>query len=138
MKLRSLIAIAAVVAGVVLLFAQINAQNAPAAGAGVQRTVVERGDVSIPGREAVGISVEIAPGARTGRHTHPGDEIDYVIEGTGELLIDGKPAKALKAGIASVIPGGTIHDAHNNSTQPLKIWAVFHVEKGKPITAPVQ
>ena len=138
MRLKHLILLAAALTSMGLLFAQTNGQNAQVAAGGVQRTVVERGDVSVPGREAVGISVEIAPGARTGRHTHPGDEIDYVIEGTGELLIDGKPAKPLQPGVASVIPGGTIHDAHNNSSQPLKIWAVFHVEKGKPITAPVQ
>jgi len=104
----------------------------------VKRDVVQRGDVSVAGREAVVIHVEIAPGARTGRHTHPGDEMDYVLEGTGELLVDGQPAKALKPGDASVIPAGTIHDAHNNGTAPLKIVGVYVVDKGKPITAPVQ
>jgi quercetin dioxygenase-like cupin family protein len=80
--------------------------------------------------------VEFAPDTRTGRHTHPGDEIDYVLEGQGELLIDGQPAKMIKAGDASVIPGGTVHDAHNTGRQPMKVLAVMVVEKGKPITAP--
>jgi quercetin dioxygenase-like cupin family protein len=80
--------------------------------------------------------VEFAPDARTGRHTHPGDEIDYVLEGQGELLIDGQPAKMIKAGDASVIPGGPVHDAHNTGRQPMKVPAVMVVEKGKPITAP--
>jgi quercetin dioxygenase-like cupin family protein len=123
----------------VLLLGVIFAQTPPAQNTGVKRTILDRADASVPGREAVGILAEFAPDARTGRHTHPGDEIDYVLEGTGELLIDGKPAKHLSAGVATVIPGGTVHDAHNLSAiQPLKIWAVFHVEKGKPITTNVQ
>lgn len=103
----------------------------------VKRTVLQRGDVSITGREGVSILVEFAPGARTGRHTHPGEEIDYVLEGQGELLMDGQPPRFLKAGDASVIPGGTVHDAHNTGAQPMKVVAVMVVEKGKPITTPV-
>jgi len=60
--------------------------------------VVEKGDVSVPGREAVIARVELAPGARSGRHTHPGDEISYVLEGEGELLIEGQPPRKIKAG----------------------------------------
>jgi len=56
---------------------------------GVQRTVVQKADVSVPGREAVIARVEIAPEARVGRHTHPGDEISYVLE--GEILVEGQP-----------------------------------------------
>src|SRR5215471_14339932 len=46
---------------------------------GLQRTVVDREDVSVPGREAVIARIELAPGAFAGRHTHPGDEISYVV-----------------------------------------------------------
>ena len=49
-----------------------------------------RADVSMPGREAVVARVEVAPGPKAGRHTHPGDEISYVMEGEGELRIDGE------------------------------------------------
>ena len=52
---------------------------------GLQRTIVHRADVSVPGREAVITRVEIAPNGRAGRHTHPGDEITYVLEGEGEI-----------------------------------------------------
>ena len=75
MKAIKLVLIAA--AGVLLL-----AQNP-----GVQRTVVQRKDISVPGREAVIAHVEIAPGASVGRHTHPGEEISYVMEGEGKVLI---------------------------------------------------
>ena len=104
---------------------------------GVQRTVVQRKDISVPGREAVIAHVEIAPGASAGRHTHPGEEISYVMEGEGEILIQGQPAIKIKAGDGFVVPNGAIHDAHNTGTQPLKLAAVYVVEKGKPLATPV-
>ena len=103
---------------------------------GIQRTVVEKADVSVPGREAVVARVEIAPGASAGRHTHPGDEISYVMEGTGEILIEGKPPRKVKAGDGFVIPAGAKHDAHNTGTTPLRLAGIYVVEKGKPLATP--
>ena len=125
MKAIQFVLIAA--AGVLLL-----AQNP-----GVQRTVVQRKDISVPGREAVIAHVEIAPGASVGRHTHPGEEISYVIEGEGELLVQGQPPLKVKAGDGFVVPNGAIHDARNTGTQPLKLAAIYVVEKGKPLATPV-
>jgi len=65
---------------------------------GLTRTLVGKADVSIPGREAVVARVEVAPGAKAGRHTHPGDEISYVLEGEARLLVDGQPARVVNAG----------------------------------------
>src|SRR2546426_7598656 len=87
---------------------------------GLQRTIVHKADVSVPGREAVITRVEIAPNGRAGRHTHPGDEITYVLEGEGEILIEGQPALKIKAGDGFVVPGGAKHDAHNTGTGTLK------------------
>jgi quercetin dioxygenase-like cupin family protein len=100
---------------------------------GVQRNIVTRGDVSVPGREAIIASVEIAPGASVGRHTHPGEEISYVTDGEGELLIEGQPVRKLKTGDGMIVPAGAKHDARNTGTKPLKIVAVYLVEKGKPL-----
>jgi quercetin dioxygenase-like cupin family protein len=58
---------------------------------GLQRTVVHRADVSVPGREAVIVHVEMTPGGATGLHTHFGEEMSYVEEGEGELSIEGQP-----------------------------------------------
>jgi quercetin dioxygenase-like cupin family protein len=102
----------------------------------VKRTVVKTGDISVPGREAVIANVEIAPGGAVGRHTHPGDEISYVVAGEGEILMEGKPPLKIKAGDGFVVPGGTKHDAHNTGTQPLRLIAVYVVEKGKPLATP--
>jgi quercetin dioxygenase-like cupin family protein len=107
-----------------------------AQASGLTRTLVGRGDVSVAGREAVVARVEVAPGARAGRHTHPGDEISYVLEGQGELLIDGQPPRAIKAGESFIIPAGVVHDAHNSSDAPIKLVGVYVVEKGKPLATP--
>jgi quercetin dioxygenase-like cupin family protein len=103
---------------------------------GIQRTVVQKADVSVPGREAVIARIEIAPNARAGRHTHPGDEISYVTDGEGEILIEGQPPRKVKTGDGFVIPGGSKHDAHNTGTTPLKLVGVYVVEKGKPLATP--
>lgn len=103
---------------------------------GLSRTMVGKADVSVPGREAVVAKVEVAPGSRAGRHTHPGDEISYISEGEVDLLIDGQPPRTLKAGETFVVPAGVIHDAHNASNGTVKLIGVYVVEKGKPLATP--
>jgi quercetin dioxygenase-like cupin family protein len=103
---------------------------------GFKRTIVERADVSVPGREVVITHVEINPGVSVGRHTHPGEEISYVTEGEGELLIEGQPVRKLKAGDGFVVPSGAKHDARNTGTTQLRLVAMYLVEKGKPIATP--
>lgn len=123
-------------------FALIGATLALATGtllaqnSGLTRTMVGRADVSVPGREAVVARVEVAPGAYAGKHTHPGDEISYVLEGEAELLIAGQPPRIVKAGEAFVIPAGTVHDAHNATDKPIKLVGIYVVEKGKPLATP--
>ncbi len=124
-------------AGLVAMGFLAAASGLRAQNPGIKRTVVFTGDVSVPGREARIASVEIAPGANAGHHTHPGDEITYVMEGQGELLIDGEPPLKFKAGEGFVVKAGLKHDARNTGTQPLKLAAIYVVEKGKPTTTPV-
>ena len=109
-----------------------------AQASGLTRVMVGKADVSVPGREAVIARVEVAPGAKAGRHTHPGDEISYVMEGEATLLVDGQPPKLVKAGESFVVPAGVVHDAHNNGTAPIKLVGVYVVEKGKPLASPAQ
>ena len=102
----------------------------------IQRTVLQRKDISVPGREAVIARVEIAPMAYAGRHTHPGEEISYILEGEGEILIEGQPALKVKAGDSFIIPAGAKHDAHNTTAQPLKLVGVYVVDKSQPMATP--
>jgi quercetin dioxygenase-like cupin family protein len=106
-----------------------------AQASGIKRTVVTKQDVAAPGREAVVARVELEPGAVAGRHTHPGDEISYVLEGEGELLIEGEDPRRVKAGEAFVIPAGKVHDARNVGGTVMKLVGVYVVDKGKPLAA---
>jgi quercetin dioxygenase-like cupin family protein len=107
-----------------------------AQASGLKRELLKKADVSAPNHEAVVARVEVAPGILAGRHTHAGDEISYVLEGEGEVLIDGEAALKIKAGEAFVIPAGKVHDARNTGSGPLKLIGVYVVEKGKPLATP--
>ena len=101
-----------------------------------RRTVLQQADLSVPGREAVTAVAELQPGAAAGRHTHPGEEVGYVLEGTVLVEQDGKPAQTLNAGQAFLIPAGMIHNATNKGTGAARILATYIVEKGKPVATP--
>ncbi len=119
-----------------LLLGLACAGSAMAQNSGLTRTLVGRADVSVPGREAVVARVEVAPGAKAGRHTHPGDEISYVLEGEATLLVDGQPPRTIKAGESFVVPAGVVHDAHNDGSVPTRLVGVYVVEKGQPLASP--
>jgi quercetin dioxygenase-like cupin family protein len=103
-----------------------------------KRTELQRGDVSVPGREVVQAIAEIPSGVAAGRHTHPGEEFGYVLEGTVVVEIDGTPARTLKAGEGFIIPAGRIHDARNTGKAMARVLATYIIEKGKPVATPVQ
>ncbi|MES2322328.1 MAG: cupin domain-containing protein [Pseudomonadota bacterium] len=111
---------------------------AAAQSCGITRIPVTRADVAAPGREAVVMRVEIEAGGLAGRHTHPGDEISYVLEGEGEVLIDGEPARRVKAGEGFVIPAGKVHGARNVGSTTMRLIGVYVVDKDKPLAAPAK
>ena len=128
MKLAQAAAAAVVAAGLV---AGVWAQQ-PA----FKRTVLQQVDISVPGREAVTALAEFPAGVAAGRHTHPGEEIGYVLDGQVLLEQDGKPAATLHAGQTFLIPAGTVHNATNTGTTIARVVATYLVEKGKPLATP--
>lgn len=118
-----------------ILIVMFIAGTALAQTGAIRRTVLQKTDVSVPGREAVVARVELDAGVAAGRHSHPGDEISYVLEGEGELLIDGEDPRRVKAGESFVIPAGTVHDAVNTGKSTMKLVGVYVVEKGKPLAS---
>ena len=99
----------------------------------VRRTDLQRHDLSIPGREAFQVRVDIDPGITAPRHSHPGEEIIYVLEGLMKYQIDGQPPVTLKAGDVYFIPSGAIHSATNVGSTNAAELATYVVEKGKPL-----
>jgi len=122
-----------VMAAAVLIVATASALPGARAQEGIKRTDLQRHDLSAPGREAIQVRVDFAPGAAFGRHTHPGEEIIYVIEGLLEYQVEGKPPVTLKAGDVLFIPAGTIHAAKNVGSSNAAELATYIVEKGKPL-----
>jgi quercetin dioxygenase-like cupin family protein len=105
---------------------------------GARRIDLQRHDLSVPGREVIQVVVELEAGTTAPRHSHPGEEIIYVLEGTWEYTLDGKPPVVLKAGDVLFIPAGVIHSARNVGTGRGAELATYVVEKGKPLITPVE
>lgn len=128
MKAMQMVATAALIA--VSAFALPAARAQPS---GIKRTDLQRHDLSVPGREAVQVRVDLAPGVAFGKHTHPGEEIIYVLEGALEYEVEGKPPVTLKAGDVLFIPAGAVHSARNVGNVTGSELATYIVEKGKPL-----
>ena len=105
--------------------------------AGTRRIDLQRHDLSAPGREMIQARVEIDPGVTSPRHTHFGEEIIYVLEGSLEYQVEGKPPVTLKAGDVLFIPAGTVHAAKNVGSGNAAELATYVVEKGKPLVTVV-
>jgi quercetin dioxygenase-like cupin family protein len=102
---------------------------------GIKRTPLQKVDFPA-GYNTVTAVAEIPAGGAAGRHSHPGAETGYVLEGELELVIDGQPPKKLKAGESYQIPEGAIHDAKASGDKPMKVLAVYIVKAGEPLAKP--
>jgi quercetin dioxygenase-like cupin family protein len=105
---------------------------------GIKRTELQRHDLSIPGREVIQVRGDFPPGAAVPKHTHPGEELVYVLEGTLEFQLEGQPPVTLKAGEVLFVPAGTVHTAKNVGSGSSAAFSTYIVEKGKPLSTLVQ
>ena len=127
--MRKIVAVLIAVAGIGTLAAQ---------QPGFTRKLIQDQNLSIADRHAVQALAEFIPGGAAGKHTHPGEELGYVVEGTLELLIEGQPPRVVKAGEAFFVPAGVVHDGRNIGSGPAKVLATYIVEKGKPVASPAK
>jgi quercetin dioxygenase-like cupin family protein len=114
------------------------AQNLPTAVTqtqGLKRIPLQKFDVPPGEREAIVAIVEIAPNTDVARHTHPGPETNYVLEGDLTLNAEGQPPRMLKAGDSSYVPAGIPHAARSGANGA-KLVVIYIVEKGKPLATP--
>jgi quercetin dioxygenase-like cupin family protein len=121
--------IAAAVAASVIAVSALAQQSA------IKRTPLQSIDFPAGYTVVSGIA-EIAPGNCAGRHTHPGTESTYVMEGAAILKVEGQPDRIVKAGESFVIPPNIPHDGCVQGGQPFKVLATYVVEKGKPLASP--
>src|SRR5688572_5201672 len=122
-----------IMAMVALVVGSSFAPHVASAQPGITRTDLQRHDLGIPGPEVIQVRPDIAPCLAFGQHSHPGEEIVYVIEGALVYEVEGKPPVTLKAGEVLFIPAGTIHAAKNVGRINGAELATYVVEKGKPL-----
>ncbi len=103
---------------------------------GVQRQVLQRAPGPSDGQEVLLVKVEIAPGAAAGRHSHPGVETGYVVEGEVVMEVDGEAPRRLFPGDSYLVPAGRIHDVRAVGARPARALATFVVERGSPLATP--
>jgi quercetin dioxygenase-like cupin family protein len=134
--MRPIVVLLAVLA--IFAIGSVSAQQAPVQPPPVKRTPI--GKVEVPGSnyEVVTAMVELQPGFKAGRHSHPGTVQAQVLDGEFLLAIDGQPEKIFTAGQSLEVPNGAIHNEGAVGSKPAKLIAVYVVEKGKPLVQPVQ
>ena len=128
MKKHQIIATAVLIAGTSLALSMARSQES-----GIKRADLLQHDLAVAGRQVVQVRVDFAPGVAFPAHSHPGEEIAYVIEGVLEYRLDGKPPVTLKAGEVLFIPAGAVHSAKNVGSSNAAELATYIVEKGKPL-----
>ena len=99
----------------------------------IKRTDLQRHDLSASGYEAIQVKVDLEKGSSFGNHSHPGEEVIYVLEGIFEYEVEGMPPVTLKAGEVLFIPDGKIHSAKNVGDGKASELATYIVRKGEPL-----
>jgi quercetin dioxygenase-like cupin family protein len=99
----------------------------------LERTEVQRASSSIPGREIVQVLTEIPVGVESGWHTHPGEEVGYILTGTVEMRIRDSDTLLLHAGDGFLIPPGTPHNARDLGPGTGRMLSTYIVEIGQPL-----
>jgi quercetin dioxygenase-like cupin family protein len=133
MKNTRIMAAALLIVGSGLTLAAAQAQQP-----GLRRTDLLQHDLSIPAREVDQVRVDFEPGAVSIKHSHPGEEIAYVLEGSLEYQLEGRSPVTLHAGEALFIPAGVAHVAKNVGSGKASELATYIVEKGAPLVVPVK
>ena len=126
-----------VTGAVVLVLAGAGA-TALVAQTGFSRIILQDQPLSVPGRHTVTARAEFAPGASAGLHTHPGEEMGYMLEGGVELSVEGRPTAMLEPGDVFFIPAGVPHNGRNLGATKAALLSVFVAEQGKPLATPVK
>jgi quercetin dioxygenase-like cupin family protein len=108
----------------------------PVTTPGVTRKILSQIDGPTPGYVTLVVDIEIEPGVTIGRHTHPGIESAYMLDGGFDLPIEGQPMVAFKPGMGVVVPPNTPHAGGKNGDKKSHIISTYIVEKGKPLASP--
>ena len=123
--------------GIAALLLFSAAAMAEDATSGIKRTPLQSIDFQDGYKTVIGLA-EVAPGAQSGAHSHPGLETGYILEGEVLMSVDGKPDATLKAGDSYAIPAGTVHNVKTVGDKPTKVIATYFGERDKPLASPAK
>ncbi|CAN7670381.1 cupin domain-containing protein [Rhizobium sp. LjRoot258] len=121
-----------------LLLANTMAFSTARAEQPLQRTDLLKNDIDVAGHEAVQVRVDFAPGVLAPKHSHPGEELAYVLKGTLEYQLEGRPPVTLTAGQSLFIPSGVTHSAKNVGGGKASELATYIVKKGATLVVPAK
>ena len=102
------------------------------------RTDLQQHDLSVDGHEVIHARVDLGPEGPLVKHTHPGEEIIYILEGSLEYQVDGQPTRTYNAGDALTVPAGVVHAVRNVGSGNAAELATYVVEKAKPLITVVE
>ena len=108
-------------------------QSTDAFAGRLKRTELQHSPSSVPGREIVQVLTEIPAGVESGWHTHPGEEVGYIVAGTVQMMIRGEPTRTLHAGDPFLIPPGVAHNALDVGPETGLMLSTYLVETGQPL-----
>ncbi|MCA1468528.1 cupin domain-containing protein [Bradyrhizobium sp. IC3195] len=131
MTKRGIVVAAALIAAISL--ASLSARSEEPRLGDIKRTHLMKEALSAPGREVIQVRVDFPPGVVAVGHSHPGEELVYLIEGELEYRLDGRPPVILKAGDVLLIPHGVHHAVKNVGSGNAAELATYIVETGKPL-----
>jgi quercetin dioxygenase-like cupin family protein len=101
----------------------------------LKRTEIQHCPSSVPRREIVQVLTEIPAGVESGWHTHPGEEVGYIVAGTVQMAIRGRPTITLRAGDGFLIPPRTPHNARDIGPGTGHMLSTYLVEAGEPLAS---
>jgi quercetin dioxygenase-like cupin family protein len=104
--------------------------------AGIKRTILSKTDMPDGKYVALLAEVEIDAGVAVPRHTHPGIESAYCLDGSAQLSIKGQPDRMVKQGDSFQVPTETVHSAKIGD-KLFKLVVTYTVEKDKPLATVV-
>ncbi|MDQ0064873.1 cupin domain-containing protein [Chryseobacterium lathyri] len=115
------------------LFTTLMSGTAYAQQSGVTRTDLQRHTIEAAGYETIQARIDLEPGTSVSMHSHPGEEVIYVLEGIFEYQLEGEKPVVLKAGEVLFVPAGRNHSAKNIGKVKASELATYIVRKDKPL-----
>lgn len=100
---------------------------------GVTRVELQRNPSPARGWLTVQTLVEIPRHKESGRHSHPGVEVGYIVRGDVLMVFDDGPAQRLRTGDPFFIPSGAIHNARNVGTVTTMMLSTYVIDETKPL-----